>query len=138
VLKITPGERWERRLYSEIERCDVFLLFWSRYAKASKWVVSEAEYALQVSKNVFGQPLEIIPILLEGPPPPDPPPSLQEIQFNDPIKCVIFAEEMATNSRWHRRFYPILHSRLLLLTVVLVWLVAICTIAWKFITFFVV
>jgi hypothetical protein len=130
VLKITPGERWERRLYSEIERCDVFLLFWSRHAKASKWVVSEAEYALQVSKNVLGQPLEIIPILLEGPPPPDPPPSLQEIQFNDPIKYVIFAEEMAVN-RWHRRFYPVLHSRLFWLTVGLVWLVALCALAWK-------
>src|SRR5262249_3970091 len=125
VLKITPGERWERRLYSEIESCDVFLLFWSSHAKASKWVVREAEYALQVSKNVLGQPLEIIPILLEGPPPPDPPPSLQEIHFNDPIRYVIFAEERHIRGWWHHhRFY----SRSLWLTVALLWLATYCAI----------
>jgi hypothetical protein len=128
VLKITPGERWERRLYLEIERCDVFLLFWSRHAKASRWVVREAEYALQISKNVFGQPIEIVPILLDGPPPPVPPLSLREIQFYDPIKCVIFAEEkMIKKSGWGYRVYV---SRLFRLTVGLLWLMGICALVW--------
>jgi hypothetical protein len=38
VLGLDPGELWERRLYTEIERHDLFLLFWSRAAKESDWV----------------------------------------------------------------------------------------------------
>jgi hypothetical protein len=51
VLTLSPGDRWERRLYSEIDDCDVFLLFWSQAASASKWVVMEAEYALRRAKT---------------------------------------------------------------------------------------
>src|SRR4029453_8986434 len=85
VLSQRPGDRWRERLFSEIEKCDVFLLFWSRYARESEWVIKEAEYALLYSKLApTKQPREIVPILLEGPPPPAPPKSLEEINFNDP------------------------------------------------------
>jgi hypothetical protein len=109
ILKIDPGERWERRLYQEIEQCDVFLLFWSHYASASKWVVKEAELALQYSKTLTAQKrLEIVPVILEGPPPPDPPTSLREINFNDPLRCIIFAEESAAKRKieWAQNFGP--------------------------------
>lgn len=100
VLQLSPGDRWESRLYTEIENCDVFLLFWSQNARKSEWVIKEAEFALNSSKQSHRQsPLEIVPVLLEGPPPPMPPPSLREIHFNDPIRHVIFAEEIMANRR---------------------------------------
>ncbi|MGY4650487.1 toll/interleukin-1 receptor domain-containing protein [Mycobacterium sp. URHB0021] len=33
ILTLDPGQRWERQLYYEIDRCDLFLLFWSSAAK---------------------------------------------------------------------------------------------------------
>jgi len=94
VLSLSPGDRWERKLYAEIDKCDLFLLFWSRSARNSKWVIMEAEYALKRAreKQRSGE-IEIVPVLLEGPPAPVPPLSLSEIHFNDPIRHVIFAEE---------------------------------------------
>jgi hypothetical protein len=94
LLSQKPGDQWEKRLLSEIDQCDVFLLFWSKHARDSDWVIKEAEYALQLSKSQsLEHQIEIVPVLLEGPPPPLPPKSLEEIHFNDPIRYVIFAEE---------------------------------------------
>jgi TIR domain len=39
LLNLSPGERWEQRLLTEIDNCDVFLLFWSHHAQQSKWVI---------------------------------------------------------------------------------------------------
>jgi TIR domain len=94
LLRLSPGERWQQRLFMEIEKCDIFLLFWSRHAQQSEWVIREAEHALRCSRSApADRPIEIVPVLLEGPPPPLPPASLSEIHFNDPIRNVIFAEE---------------------------------------------
>ncbi len=93
VLNLSPGERWERRLYAEIDNCDLFLLFWSHHAQQSEWVIREAEYALQRAKAAPGDGVpEISPCLLEEPP-PLPPVSLKDIHFNDPIRYIILAEE---------------------------------------------
>jgi hypothetical protein len=94
VLNIEPGERWEKRLYLEIDSCDLFLLFWSRAASASEWVRREAEYALAREE----QP-DITPIVLEGPPPPTPPQSLAGIHFGDPLAYAIAAESVAARAR---------------------------------------
>ena len=51
LLTLEPGEHWEKRLYEEIEACDLFLLFWSTEAKASPWVMKEVEYALNRQKK---------------------------------------------------------------------------------------
>jgi hypothetical protein len=32
ILHLDPGERWSRRLWKEIDRCDIFVLFWSEAA----------------------------------------------------------------------------------------------------------
>jgi hypothetical protein len=96
VLHLAPGERWERRLYTEIDNCDLFLLFWSHHAQQSVWVIREAEYAQQRAKVAS---LEIVPILLEGPPPPRPPECLKDIHFNDPIRYIIFAEESVMGAK---------------------------------------
>ena len=100
ILSLSPGERSEKRLYEEIKNCDVFLLFWSHNARASEWVIREAEFALQHSATAPAQDgIEIVPVLLEGPPAPLPPASLGAILFNDPIRHIIFAEENVANAR---------------------------------------
>jgi hypothetical protein len=82
---IEPGEEWERRLFFEIDRCDLFLLFWSTAAKASPWVAKEVQRALRRrAEGASGLP-EILPVPIEGPPIVEPPNELQHLQFNDPL-----------------------------------------------------
>jgi hypothetical protein len=89
LLSLDPGERWQNRLYQEIDRCDVFYLFWSSKAKDSEWVMKETEYALKRrAASANGDP-DIIPVILEGPPPPSPPESLKDIHFNDSLLYVL-------------------------------------------------
>ena len=89
LLSLEPGERWERRLYQEIDRCDVFYLFWSSQSKASEWVMREIEYALARSAASENGDPDIIPVILEGPPPPTPPDTLKDIHFNDALLYVL-------------------------------------------------
>jgi fructoselysine-6-P-deglycase FrlB-like protein len=91
LLSLDPGERWERRLYSEIDRSDLFLLFWSSNASQSEWVIREAEYALKRQAESSEQVPTIMPVIIEGPPIPAPPASLREIHFNDALAYVIAA-----------------------------------------------
>ena len=85
VLNIDPGESWERVLYHEIDDCDVFLLFWSRAAAASKWVAKEIEYALNRKGGDDQRPPAIQPVPIEGPPPTPPPKALRHLNFNDAL-----------------------------------------------------
>ncbi len=83
ILDLEPGVRWQRELYRRIDECDLFLLFWSQSAKQSPWVLKEAKYALaRKGDDDFGPP-EIMPVILEGPPIPRPPPELEHLHFND-------------------------------------------------------
>lgn len=93
LLALEPGERWERALYRNIDKADLFLLYWSTQAAASDWVIKEAEYALARQDN--GAEIQIMPVLLEGPPAPRPPQSLRAIHFNDPIRYIIAAQTAA-------------------------------------------
>jgi hypothetical protein len=83
VLKLEPGDRWERKLYLYIDRSDLFLLFWSRNAKESKWVLEEVRYAIKRKGGDDSEPPEIVPVIIEGPPVPEPPEELAHIHFND-------------------------------------------------------
>jgi hypothetical protein len=85
LLSLGPGERWERELYRHIDKCDAFLLFWSRAARDSEWLLKEARYALARRGDDDQAPPAILPILLEPPPPTPPPPDLAHLQFNDPL-----------------------------------------------------
>ncbi len=89
VLSLDPGERWERALYKHIDDCDLFLLFWSKAARSSEWVLKEAQHALE-RQGMTGQP-DIVPVILEGPPPVLPPESLRVIHFDDRIRYFIAA-----------------------------------------------
>lgn len=89
VLDLEPGDRWERELYRNIDECDLFLLFWSTAAKESKWVLKEALYALERQGKDGLNPPEIIPVIIEGPPPISPPDELQHLHFNDKLLYLI-------------------------------------------------
>jgi hypothetical protein len=93
LLSLDPGERWERKLYREIDRCDVFFLFWSSYAASSDWVIREAEYALHRQDTSTEEMPDIRPVILEGPPPVPPPDSLKKIHFNDLLSYVLAGVE---------------------------------------------
>jgi hypothetical protein len=93
ALDLDPGERWERRLYEEIRRCDVFLLFWSHAASASIWVGKEIEYALSLKEGHDDRPPDIQPVPIEGPPIPKPPENLCHLHFNDALLAHIAAAE---------------------------------------------
>jgi hypothetical protein len=83
VLKLEPGDRWERKLYRHIDRSDLFLLFWSTNAKESKWVLEEARYAIKRKGGDDSAPPDMIPVIIEGPPVPEPPADLAHLHFND-------------------------------------------------------
>jgi hypothetical protein len=85
ILDLDPGERWDRALYREIDRCDVFFLFWSRAAAASEWVTKEIEYALSRQQGDESRPPEIQPVPIEGPPVVPPPRNLSHLHFNDAL-----------------------------------------------------
>ncbi len=91
LLSLEPGERWEKGLYKNIDSCDVFLLFWSGNAKASKWVLQELEYALARKQGDPNNPPMIQPVPIEGPPIVSPPPQLGHMHFNDKILYFIAA-----------------------------------------------
>jgi TIR domain len=93
LLSLEPGEQWAQRLYQEIDRCDLFLLFWSSQAKASPWVMKEVEYALARRKSSSDGLPDITPVIIEGPPPPAAPDSLKDIHFNDSLIYVLAAVE---------------------------------------------
>lgn len=81
IMQLKPGQLWESSLYREIDKCDVFFLFWSSSAKNSKWVKKEYEYAQGLQAG--GKVIEIIPVPIEGPPTPEPPSELSHLHFND-------------------------------------------------------
>jgi hypothetical protein len=87
ILDIDPGERWGRRLYLEIDRSDVLLLFWSAAAHASEWVRREVRYALDRRVTEFDRP-EIVPVIIESPPHP-PWPELTGQHFDDVVARLI-------------------------------------------------
>ncbi len=92
-LSLDPGERWKRRLYEEIDRCDLFLLFWSSSARRSEWVRREVERALARQRGDGRGLPDITPVILEGPPPPAPPEAWSDIHFDDQISYLVAATE---------------------------------------------
>jgi hypothetical protein len=89
LLALEPGERWERRLYEEIDRSDLFLLFWSAHAAVSPWVGREIEHALARADASGTERPDIMPIVLDLPPMTPPPPSLQHIHFGDRVHHIM-------------------------------------------------
>jgi len=78
VENLKRGEHWERRLYKEIEKRDLFYLFWSKNAAASPWVAKELAHAIS-HKSLDA----IEPVPLEPPDECPPPEALKDRHFND-------------------------------------------------------
>lgn len=87
ILKTDPGERWERNLYRKIDECELFLLGWSAAARRSVWVRKELRHALARQQAGGGEdaPPAIRPLLLDGPPPPEPWDEMRPLHINDPL-----------------------------------------------------
>ncbi len=93
VLSLNPGERWEQKLYENIDDADVFFLFWSSAAKKSKWVLQELEYAIKQKQGNEENPPFIKPVPIEGPPIVKPPEQLGHMHFNDRILYFILKKQ---------------------------------------------
>ena len=86
VLSLRSGQYWAEEVRKEIQRSDVFYLFWSANAAKSRWVRAEWRYALKKRGIGFIDPVPLVP-----PPPPDPPPELASKHFGDKILAYMCA-----------------------------------------------
>lgn len=80
VLDLEPGDHWMQELSHRIDESDVMFLFWSSAARNSVWVRKEWQYGLETKGEDF-----IRPVIIEGPPPPEPPKELQHLHFSDRV-----------------------------------------------------
>ncbi|MCP5105889.1 MAG: TIR domain-containing protein, partial [bacterium] len=72
ILNLESGSKWEKELYRNIDKADVFFLFWSSAARKSEWVKKEISYAIERKQGDEENPPDIIPVIIEGPPVPAP------------------------------------------------------------------
>ena len=65
---IEIGEQFPERIFTEIDRADIFLLLWSANARHSRWVEREWNYAYRISKPMVPVLLDTtpLPMALEG------------------------------------------------------------------------
>lgn len=95
LLTLEPGDPFEKLIYKYIDESDVFFLFWSTAASQSEWVLREVEYAIKRKSEKAENPPEIIPVIIEGPPPAKPPEELNFLHFNDRFMYFINTRETA-------------------------------------------
>ncbi len=93
LLTLEPGDAWEKLLYQYIDQSDVFYLFWSKAASESEWVRKEIAYAIKRKGGNEESAPEIVPVIIEGPPPAKPPEELNFLHFNDKLIYFISAED---------------------------------------------
>jgi hypothetical protein len=95
ILSLEPGDEWEERLFQEIDRCDVFYLFWSKHGAASEMVQREAEHAHRRASRSRAKIPDITPIRLDASSLPKHPPHsawMEKIHFDDYFRKLIEAE----------------------------------------------
>ena len=80
VVTLRSGQYWEEEIRTRIPRSDVFYLFWSRHARASKWVDAEWRMAYAAKGLDFIDPVPLEPATMA--PPPD---ELAARHFDDPL-----------------------------------------------------
>jgi hypothetical protein len=99
ILSLDPGDRWEKKLYEHIDKCDVFFLFWSKAASDSEWVREEALRAYRRQGGKDDTPPEIIPIPIDWPWQVPPPPELSFLHFNDKYTYIIKGVEAEAEAK---------------------------------------
>jgi tetratricopeptide (TPR) repeat protein len=85
ILIRESGDKGEEKSVQKMAKADVFFLFWSQAALQSEWVRKDISYALQRQQGDEGNSPDIIPVIIEGPPFPEPPPELKHVHFDDKI-----------------------------------------------------
>lgn len=80
VLDLRAGQRWAEEIRLRIGDSDVFYLFWSRNAEASREVTKEWRTALKLKGLDF-----IAPVALEPPEVAPPPRALRQLHFDEPL-----------------------------------------------------
>ncbi|MCB9234741.1 MAG: toll/interleukin-1 receptor domain-containing protein [Bacteroidia bacterium] len=88
---IDPGVPWEPKITEELNKADVFYLFWSDNAAASRWVNEEINFVVRKKQDNSENPPEIMPVIIQKPA-PAPPELLRHLQFND--KMLYFMGEV--------------------------------------------
>ena len=78
VLDLNPGDEWAEELFRRIDESNVMFLFWSSAARTSEWVQKEWRYGLEKKGQDY-----IRPVIIEGPPIPEPPQELKHLHFSD-------------------------------------------------------
>ena len=80
VETLRAGQDWAAALKTHVGRADLFMLYWSKDAVASKWVAQEAAWAQELrAKSPVYSP-DIKPYAI-GDPPPSPPKALADLHF---------------------------------------------------------
>ena len=85
ILYRESGDKTEEKVVRQINKADVFFLFWSEAARQSEWVKKDISYALQRQPGNEEDPPDIIPVMIGEPPFPEPPPALTHIPFDHNI-----------------------------------------------------
>ena len=80
VMSLRSNDDWEERLMAEIEKADVFYLFWCNHALRSEWVDREWRRAYELRGASF-----IDPVPLQSPDDAPQPKELAKKHFYDPI-----------------------------------------------------
>jgi hypothetical protein len=93
-LSLHPSEKWKIKLEKEIIARELFLLFWSRNAKKSKYVTWEWKTALD-NKGINAIQIQPLESEIEAPPPEE----LASLHFGDP--CMILRTTYET-ARKHK------------------------------------
>jgi hypothetical protein len=81
VESLRAGQDWEAKLKEHVGRADLFMLFWSPAAKASKWVAQEACWALELQRRSPTAEPDIKPFQVYSQRRADPPPPLRHLHF---------------------------------------------------------
>jgi len=97
-VSLAPGEQWHPRLLEEIERSDLFHLFWSQSASKSEWVERETIHAITRRNKSLRKEPEITLQMLDGPPWAPHPPTLGSLNFDDFERAAIVGYRSAKSS----------------------------------------
>lgn len=76
-----PGQPWPEVTMRAIERCDLFILFWSKAAAESEWVTNEWQRALQRKRGVDTSSPAIIGVKVDDRSAVPPPDKLAQVPF---------------------------------------------------------
>jgi TIR domain-containing protein len=90
---IPAGADWNEEIQKNLDRCDLFVLFWSEAAKGSEGVSREIEYALARKGSDKWNPPTFDPLTIELPVPKPLPEGLESLNFDDALLYLIKAEE---------------------------------------------